>query len=147
MCYKLPPSNAQDPAILNTYRQRYDFVLKMQTSTSSNSGRTSMLVQLSTNCPTKLAINDDPNRFPRMIPYVKCDNCDKVFCKPVKFSHKVLYSKCDYKTGEMVWKWKDVVLNVAFVYTKKLAWIISVSWTCNTNRFPIQYSKHIWKFR
>ena len=56
-----------------------------------------------------------------MIPYAKCDGCDKIFCKPVKFSHKVLYSKCDYKTEEMAWEWVDEDLNVAYVYAKQLS--------------------------
>ena len=119
MCYKLPPSNVQDPAILQTYRQRYDLVLKPLATKPSISRKSFRTNQLSSNCPMQWAINDDPNRFPRMIPYAKCDGCDKIFCKPVKFSHKVLYSKCDYKTGEMAWEWVDEDLNVAYVYVKK----------------------------
>ena len=120
MCYKLPPSNGQDPAILQTYSQRYDFVLKPLATKSSISRKSFRTSQLLSNCPMQWSINDDPNRFPRMIPYAKCDGCDKIFCKPVKFSHKVLYSKCDYKIGEMVWKWSDVELDVAYVYAKKI---------------------------
>ena len=117
MYYKLLPSNVQDPPILQTYRQRYDLVLIPLATKSSISRKSFRTNQLSSNCPMEWAINDNPRRYPRMIPYAKCNGCDKIFCKPVKFSHKVLYSKCDNKTGEMAWEWVDV----AYVYLKKLS--------------------------
>lgn len=80
-------------------------------------------------CPWRWALDDNPNRVPRFLTKAVCSFCEH-YCRPVLFHHRGLVQRCDVKTGEIVWKWVQVKLPVAFVYG-------SESWTKTIHNRPL----------
>lgn len=110
--------------ILRHLRQKYVFVKKITTNpfnapdgsqippprkTRSNS------VPGTDYCPWTWGRDEDPARVPRSIVKAVCTGCAH-FCRPVDYHHKVLVSRCDKTTGDKVWKWKERILAIAYVY-------------------------------
>ena len=81
-----------------------------------------------TYCPWKWVQDVDLERMPRSIMKAVCPGCAH-FCRPVYYYHNVLIPKCDKKTGEKVWKWKEKELAVAYVYDP-------YNWITGKNFFP-----------
>ena len=78
-------------------------------------------------CPWSWAQDDNPNRVPRFLTKAVCPNC-KHFCRAVRYSHRGLEQKCDVRTGEVVWKWAEIELPVAFLFDPWGPWPLICWW-------------------
>ena len=65
-------------------------------------------------CPWSWAQDDNPNRVPRFLSKAVCPDCAH-YCRSVLYYHRGLVQRCDFRTGQTVWKWTLVELPVAFV--------------------------------
>ena len=66
-------------------------------------------------CPWSWAQDDTPDRVPRFLTKAVCPNCGH-YCRSVLYYHRGLVQRCDFRTGQTVWKWTLIELPVAFVY-------------------------------
>lgn len=115
-CQQRPGVKLKDAQVLHHLRQRYLFVKKFNVGRLPQPRRTrSTTIPGTDYCPWDWKEDINPDRVPRTIVKAACPGCSH-FCRAVVYHHNVLVSRCDTKTGDRVWKWKQKVLPIAFVY-------------------------------
>lgn len=115
-CQQRPGVKLKDAQVLHHLRQRYLFVKKFNVGRLPQPRKTrSTTIPGTDYCPWDWKEDINPDRVPRTIVKAACPGCSH-FCRAVVYHHNVLVSRCDTKTGDRVWKWKQKVLPIAFVY-------------------------------
>ncbi|KAJ7389190.1 hypothetical protein OS493_032994 [Desmophyllum pertusum] len=67
--------------------------------------------QRSSRCPFTIEVVEDEDTVPRFLNRASCRGCDIKHCKPVMYTHQLLFRKC-----KNYWTWTKKALPVAYVW-------------------------------